>query len=103
MKTLPLLAILIPGIALAQPAPTTLELPADFVGSVRVYLGTRPYDEVANAIAIIEACKAVQIPQDGKIMDRGQCPAVSATIKARQPKTEVAPEAPQATQPIMGR
>jgi hypothetical protein len=96
MKRLILAACLLAPPALAQTAEKTyptIELPSDLVMRLRQYLGGRPYDEVQFAVEMISDCVAIQIPKNGVIRDNGQCPAVSAAIRARAAVPTAAPAA----------
>jgi hypothetical protein len=73
--------------AWAGDEPATLVLPTPVVTSVVQYLHRQPYADVANMIAMIQQCVAVQIPNSqGAIVSRGECPTVTAALK--QPSTE---------------
>lgn len=81
----------IAGPSLAEPAPTSapasapaaLLLPVKTIMALRQYLGTRPYDETAGLVAALEACAQVQIPVNGAIRSSGQCPDVTAALRAK--------------------
>lgn len=82
--TLLLAALLaIPGAAQAQQPQQAqaLLMPVATLDAVVNYLQTKPYAEVAPIIGAITACASVQVPQNGTLVDRGQCPVVS---QARQ-------------------
>jgi hypothetical protein len=66
-----------------EASPTVLMLPAKTIVALRQYLGTRPYDETAALISSMEGCAQVQIPVGGVIRSSGQCPEVSAALRAK--------------------
>lgn len=82
--------------AFAKEIPDTVELPSDVVLQVQQYLGTRPFNEVAGLLGMIQACLNVQIPQNGVTVSNGQCPAVSAAIQVRSAKQVSTPSTPPA-------
>lgn len=70
--------------AIAQELPKTLELPTPLVEAFRQYMSARPYNEVRDGLASLDACITAQVPQGGAIRDSGQCPAVSVSLAARR-------------------
>lgn len=96
MRHLALILALLPAVAWAQAPqqPATIELPlADWkapdgvvhrgLASLRQALGSLPYDQVSDFIAMIGNCSAMQIPQKGVTIDTGLCPAVSEARQER--------------------
>lgn len=86
MKRLAIALCLLSVPAFAQSVPKTIEIPIELANWMRQYLGNRPYDEVAQGIDSLMACSTIQIPKDGLIQDRGQCPVVSAARRDRDAK-----------------
>lgn len=72
-----------PVLAMAE-EPTTLILPTPVVNAMAQYLSQRPYAEVAQMMAVIQGCVAVQVPNaQGVTTSHGECPAVTAALQTK--------------------
>jgi hypothetical protein len=94
MKRLLFAAMMLATPAYAQ-EPTTLMLPTSVILSISQYLSQRPYADVAQMIAGLQACISVQVPNaQGAVVSHGECPAVTAALNAKENTKEPATKTP---------
>jgi hypothetical protein len=80
----------------ATEAPQTIELPGDDLNALVKFLLHPPMNDhidpgdVIDFIAQIRNCATMQVPVNGVIRDRGQCPAVTTALAARRAQQDQA-------------
>jgi hypothetical protein len=86
MKRILLAAGLLAPLTAHAAEPATVIMPMPVISAVAQYLSQRPYAEVAQMIAALQGCVAVQVPN---AVTHGECPAVAAALAQ---KTTPAPD-----------
>ena len=90
-----------PATVLLPTQPTKLANGAIVPGMAQLlqYLGSRPYNEVAPYVEMLNGCISEQLPQNGTVRSGGICPAVTAALAERDKALAAKPGPKKPTAP----